>query len=75
MNEDATVVFDGLAVRRARMVKPSCAIAAATTVNHPSVRQAEQERVAGDAFAPVPANSITPSGNFTLVLEDALVGC
>jgi hypothetical protein len=72
MDEDATGVFDGLAVGRARVIEPARTVAAAAAVNHASIGQAEQERMPGNAFPPVAANGFAPRGDFTLVLKYAL---
>lgn len=72
VDEDAASVFDRLAVGRACVIKPSCAVATAAAVDDPPVRQTKKERVSLDAFTPVSANGIAPRSDFTLVFKHAL---
>jgi hypothetical protein len=54
------------------MIDPSCAVAAATAVNHPSIRQPEQECMASNAIPFMLAQRIAPGRHLTLVLQNAL---
>lgn len=54
------------------MIEPARAVAAAAAVDHPSIGQAEQKRMACNAFPPVAAHGFVPCSDFTLVLKYAL---
>ena len=64
--------FDGLTVRDARVVDPSCAVAADGAVDDPTIGQPEQERVALGAELRMAAYRALPAHHRTGVLDDDL---
>ncbi|MGF6997138.1 hypothetical protein P3T25_005514 [Paraburkholderia sp. GAS32] len=71
MDENAAIVFDGLAVRGTGVIEPARAIAAAAAVDHPPIREPEKKCVSFDTFTLVTAHRSSPGGDFTLVLKHA----
>ncbi|MGF6902353.1 hypothetical protein P3T22_003630 [Paraburkholderia sp. GAS348] len=75
VDENAAIVFNGLAVGRARVIEPARAVAAAAVVDHAAIRHSEKKRMSFDAFTLVTTHRISPRSDFAFVLKNALAGC
>ena len=70
MNEYAIVSLNGFAIWVARVVQKSRTVAAAAAIDHASVSEAENKRVA--VVASLTGGRTSPAGHFARVLDEPL---